>query len=60
MKRSALVTCFGTDFDECDLDLCAAGANCSNVMGGFLCSCNEGFSGDGLTCSGMILLNVTV
>ena len=54
-----------TDIDECSpADLqeahavyrhnCHMQANCSNTKGSFICSCNEGYSGDGVTCEGKI------
>ena len=45
------------DIDECDdgIDNCNSFANCSNANGSFSCSCNDGFTGDGLTCSGILI-----
>ena len=42
------------DVDECsleDVSLCDGNAVCSNEVGGFSCSCNAGYSGNGLICS---------
>ena len=48
------------DIDECDRDKpahnCAAMATCSDYDGYFTCSCNEGFSGNGITCDGKTVL----
>ena len=46
---------FNSDIDECDdgIDNCHIFAHCSNEIGSFSCSCNDGYTGDGLTCSGM-------
>ena len=42
------------DTDECALsmDNCDQNAVCMNTIGAFVCSCNDGFSGDGVTCTG--------
>lgn len=46
-----------TDVDECELGLCVAGASCENQKGSFVCTCPEGYCGDGLIngtkCTGM-------
>ena len=44
--------------DECVLktDNCDSAANCTNTAGGFNCSCVEGYSGDGITCTGKLLI----
>ena len=43
------------DFDECaspgDND-CSTNAACTNTPGGFICTCNQGYTGDGVTCMG--------
>ena len=41
-----------TDDDECKngLDNCSVNANCTNTIGSFECTCNDGFGGDGRTC----------
>ena len=42
-----------SDVDECSLGimtLCDENAVCSNEVGGFDCSCNNGYSGNGLSC----------
>ena len=42
------------DDDECTLntDDCHTGASCTNTPGSFLCTCNAGYTGDGVTCIG--------
>ena len=45
-----------SDADECTLSThnCDGSATCSNTVGSFTCTCNSGFNGDGLTCTGKI------
>lgn len=42
------------DIDECSLSLdnCHEHATCVNTNGSFLCSCNLGYYGNGVLCSG--------
>ena len=43
------------DIDECATNVhnCdALLASCANSIGSFVCTCNQGYSGDGITCSG--------
>ena len=46
--------CFSIDIDECSNDLhnCSSDQVCHNTVGGFSCSCREGFvfGSDGVTC----------
>ena len=45
-----------TDIDECaDANPCDADATCENTPGAFICTCNDGFAGDGMTCAGMYI-----
>ena len=42
-----------TDIDECaEQSPCDGNAVCTNTPGSFTCACNEGYSGDGITCTG--------
>ena len=43
-----------TDVDECSSNIhnCHAEATCSNTAGLFTCACNNGLTGDGVTCEG--------
>ena len=44
------------DIDECTygIDKCDVNANCTNAFGSHSCSCKEGFTGDGHSCSGIL------
>ena len=48
-----LCTCPSTDIDECSeaVDRCNMNAVCTDTDGSFTCTCQVGFSGDGLTCA---------
>ena len=46
-----------TDVDECETKPCPAYSICENAIGGFNCTCKEGYSGK--SCSGMILIYST-
>ena len=41
------------DINECDNDddNCSENANCTNTEGSFTCSCNPGYTGDGVNCT---------
>ncbi|XP_046863918.1 neurogenic locus notch homolog protein 1-like isoform X8 [Xenia sp. Carnegie-2017] len=41
------------DIDECLSDPCNISANCTDTEGSFKCQCNEGFSGNGFSCTNM-------
>ena len=44
-----------TDVNECEVgeDNCHTFASCNDTDGSYYCLCNEGFSGDGVTCTGI-------
>ena len=45
------------DLDECSnstLNICDPNANCTNIDGGYMCMCLDGYVGDGGICQGMI------
>jgi len=46
------------DDDECLMGThnCNANANCTNTIGSFNCTCNSGYSGNGVSCSGMFFV----
>ena len=43
-----------SDIDECSADLnpCDSNADCINTDGSYNCACQQGFTGDGITCKG--------
>ena len=43
------------DVDECldAVENCHASAICKNTDGSFLCTCNQGYIGDGVNCEGI-------
>ena len=45
-----------SDIDECSavLNPCDEKADCSNTDGSYSCTCKQGFTGDGVSCSGML------
>ena len=45
------------DVDECDLgtDECADLATCDNTAGSYDCTCIDGYEGNGVTCTGMLI-----
>ncbi len=46
------------DIDECSTGghNCDANAECTNTPGSFTCTCNQGYSGDGVNCTGELPL----
>ena len=50
---------FFADVDECQdhTHNCHVNAQCNNTIGSFNCTCLQGYSGDGVNCSGMIYVN---
>jgi len=43
------------DINECALGThnCSTQATCTNIQGSFICQCNDGYEGNGTSCSGM-------
>ena len=41
------------DIDECELGIhnCHVNATCTDAIGSFVCTCNNGFDGDGVDCT---------
>ena len=54
------VLLFAIDNNECTANThnCHSDATCSNTHGSFTCTCNTGFSGNGMTCTGKLCLLV--
>ena len=52
-KCMVTVLCLVADIPECEreLDDCDPNANCTNTEGSFTCSCNPGYTGDGVNCT---------
>ena len=49
---------FLSDIDECgdsSLNNCSENANCTDTIGSYECTCLEGYSGDGISCEGIII-----
>ena len=48
-----------TDIDECmtGADDCDTNAECTDTEGGFNCTCNEGYTGNGTSCSGKCFIH---
>ena len=47
------------ELDECSVDNssnCSEYANCTNIMGSYMCECNPGYTGNGSYCEGMLYL----
>ena len=44
------------DIDECETgtDNCDVNATCTNRVGNFTCTCNQGYHGDGVSCDGRL------
>jgi len=55
-KKIENKTILKKDNDECELgtDNCHSEATCANIIGSYTCSCNNGYSGDGFNCEGVI------
>ena len=58
INNTQCILFFSTDINECDqsTDNCDEDAECTNTEGSFQCTCNDGFDGDGVSCSGMSFL----
>ncbi len=47
---------FSTDVDECHTNPCDTNADCSDIIGGFECTCRSGYTGNGTHCQGKLVL----
>ena len=46
-----------SDFDECmNTSVCNPNAFCNNTIGSFICTCNLGYSGNGFSCVGKLIV----
>ena len=45
-----------SDINECSVKShnCHSDATCTNTKGSFLCNCNNGYSGSGVNCTGIV------
>ena len=54
------VLCLIADINECgsnDLNSCHENAQCTDTEGSFTCSCNPGYTGDGINCTSKIIIH---
>ena len=56
---SLLTSSCSIDVDECSNDVypCDSNANCTNNDGSFLCTCQTGYTGNGLSCEGKKIMS---
>ena len=48
-----MLLCWRPDVNECaSTGTCETNAACANTDGSFECTCNDGYNGDGQTCTG--------
>ena len=55
MTLCRIITLYSADIDECEdgFDIChQSRAVCTNTIGSYVCTCNEGYTGDGISCAG--------
>ena len=50
------------DMDECKFNIsdCDVNANCTNTFGSYKCTCKLGYIGDGRSCLGKYLIDISV
>ena len=53
MYVSEHLSVFFLDINECYKNPCDTNAKCTNNPGSFICACNPGYTGSGLTCTGI-------
>ena len=48
---------FFLDVDECadsSQNNCSSNATCTDIIGSYYCTCDSGYTGDGISCEGII------
>ena len=54
MMHHQFIDSFCADINECLTEMpCDGNATCADLLGSFSCTCNAGFTGDGVTCQGV-------
>ena len=43
--------------NECRNDSCHTHANCTDTLGSYICTCNQGYAGNGVICEGKKICN---
>ncbi len=59
-ESTHLLCYYFTDIDECldpSTHSCDSNANCTNTNGSYQCKCNQGYHGNGHTCTGIYVIN---
>ena len=50
----SIITYFYADIDECEMNVCdMRNSDCVNTNGSYYCECLPGYTGDGISCTGM-------
>ena len=44
------------DIDECISNTCDSNAKCIDTINSYTCECKEGFTGDGTSCTGNLII----
>ena len=54
MVNTKLIAVSNSDINECvsSSEICDSNAVCTNTAGSFTCACNQGYTGDGISCLG--------
>ena len=45
------------DIDECISNSCITNATCKDGINSYTCECKKGFTGDGNTCTGKLIID---
>ena len=60
LESTNLLCYYFIDIDECldpSTHSCDSNANCTNTNGSYQCKCNQGYHGNGNTCTGIYVIN---